>query len=278
MVKSGEGWHRNACRGNRLRLLTPSVAANRRTYSPSIETDILSWLRLVWTDPRLSWDPEDYNGLDKVWLFVADGTGSGEVSELWTPDLELWNMQTSMQTSFTNTYASVSPDGSVFWSRPGHLIPVCKFRGLHDFPFDKLVCVAEIGSWAVSGKYLKLELYNGGYSIGGSETSGESFSEFKLDGVEAVAVEYPPYPRSVICAPTSIHPSFPPLLTPSTTFTHTLMAAHSSDPLADWPVVKYSISFTRSWQPYIRGESAQMPPTIHLPLISSILFLHRMHA
>ena len=73
-------------------------------------------------------------------------------------------------------------------------------EGLHDFPFDKLVCVAEIGSWAISGKYLKLELYNGGYSIGGSETSGESFSEFKLDGVEAVAVEYPPYPRSVICA------------------------------------------------------------------------------
>ena len=118
-------------------------------------------------------------------------------------------------------------------------------EGLHDFPFDKLVCVAEIGSWAISGKYLKLELYNGGYSIGGSETSGESFSEFKLDGVEAVAVEYPPYP---------------------------------SDPLADWPVVKYSISFTRSWQPYIRGESAQMPPTIHLPLISSFLFLHCMHA
>ncbi len=61
---------------------------------------------------------------------------------------------------------------------------------------------------------------NDGFSIGGSETSGEAFSEFKLANVSAELIIYPPYP---------------------------------SDPLADWPVLLYTISFVRSWQPYIRG-------------------------
>lgn len=55
--------------------------------------------------------------------------------------------------SLDDAYASVSHDGTVFWSRPGHLRPVCKFEGLDAFPFDRLTCAMEIGSWTRSGKY-----------------------------------------------------------------------------------------------------------------------------
>ena len=91
--------------------------------------DLLTWLRLVWYDERLTWDPKDYAGLDRVWFWVADGAGMGETSEIWTPDIELWNQMESIKTSFNSGWAEVTPDGRVFWSRPGHLIPVCKFEG-----------------------------------------------------------------------------------------------------------------------------------------------------
>ena len=179
------------------------------------EIDLLTWMRFVWTDTRLAWNPEDYNGLDKMWFWVEDGAGLAETSEIWTPDIELWNQKESIKTSFSNSFAAVDPDGSIFWSRPGHLNPICKFQGLHDFPFDNLMCVIELGSWSYSGKFMRLEPFEEGYSIGGSETSGEAFSEFRLKNITAELRIYPPYP---------------------------------SDPLADWPVLLYTISFNRSWQ------------------------------
>ncbi|UPR01914.1 neurotransmitter-gated ion channel domain-containing protein [Chloropicon primus] len=215
----------NASAGNTTEPVTVEVGINfHRVLEVDVvksEVDLLTWMRFVWRDTRLSWDPEDYNGLDKVWFWVEDGAGLAETSEIWTPDIELWNQRESIKTSYSNTFASVDSDGSVFWSRPGNLVVVCKFEGLENFPFDNLICVAELGSWSYSGKFLRLGLFSGtGVSIGGSDTSGEAFSEFKLDNATAELIVYPPYP---------------------------------ADPLADWPVIKYTISFHRSWQPYIRG-------------------------
>ena len=182
--------------------------------------DLLTWLRLVWVDERLAWNPEDYGGLDRVWVWIADGIGQGETSEIWTPDIELWNQMESVKTSFASSFAEVEPNGRVYWSRPGHLIPVCKFGGLEHFPFDTLVCTVELGSWSYSGKYLALKPLDGtGFSIGGSDTSGESFQEFSLENVTSKVKEYPPFP---------------------------------SDPLSSWPVILYNISFDRSHEPYIR--------------------------
>jgi len=193
------------------------------------EIDLLTWMRFIWTDPRLAWDPEEYNGLDSLWFWVEGGAGMGETSEIWTPDIELWNQKESIKTSYSDSFAAVDPTGEIFWSRPGHLRPVCKFEGLENFPFDNLVCQVELGSWAYSGKFLRPKLFDGsGFSIGGSDTSGEAFSEFRLDNVSAEVIVYPPYP---------------------------------TDPLSDWPVLMYKISFHRSWQPYIRGY-----------LISQIIF------
>uniref|UniRef100_A0A7R9WKC0 Neurotransmitter-gated ion-channel transmembrane domain-containing protein n=1 Tax=Pseudictyota dubia TaxID=2749911 RepID=A0A7R9WKC0_9STRA len=92
---------------------------------------------------------------------------------------------------------------------------------MDDFPFDKLKCTVEIGSWAHSGLYVRPILMGGeGFSVGGSETAGESYAEFILGEVGAREVLYPPYPAA---------------------------------PEEDWPVVMYDITFSRSWQPYVRG-------------------------
>lgn len=184
--------------------------------------DMVVWVRQRWKDPRLAWDPADYDGLQNAWFWIDAGTGpGGETSEIWTPDLELWNMEESLSTSLTSTHAIVTPDGTVFWSRPGHIKPVCKFRGLDQFPFDSLECTMEIGSWSFSGLYIRPTLMNDkGYSIGGSDTAGEAFAEYSLSNVDAEEHIYPPYP---------------------------------SAPSEDWPVIFYHVTFDRAWQPYARG-------------------------
>jgi hypothetical protein len=184
--------------------------------------DLVVWFRLSWTDPRLRWNPEDYGNSTSTWFVIKDGSGpAGETSEIWTPDIELWNLEHSLQDTLTDTSAIVSSDGSVFWSRPGHLRAVCKFEGLEEFPFDSLSCKIEFGSWSYSGLYIRPMLMNGnGYSIGGSETSGEAYTEFTLQDVKGENYIYPPFP---------------------------------GDPEQDWPVIIYDIMFERAWQPYARG-------------------------
>ena len=113
-----------------------------------------------------------------------------------TPDIYLWNQEEAMTDNLANTYATVSSDGSVFWSRPGRIKSTCKYTGLENFPFDKLGCALEFGSWTHSGLYLRPTKLGGtGYSIGGSETAGGSFVEFELigDEVQVDEVIYPPF-------------------------------------------------------------------------------------
>ena len=102
-------------------------------------------MRIEWVDPRLTWNPLEYGNLTKTWMWIGDGGSGGETSEIWTPDLELWNLDEGLRESFDDAYALVSNDGKVYWSRPGHLRPACKFGGLVNFPFDMLSCTMEFG-------------------------------------------------------------------------------------------------------------------------------------
>ncbi|CAB9500519.1 Acetylcholine receptor subunit alpha [Seminavis robusta] len=184
--------------------------------------DLIVWVRQEWTDPRLRWNPADYNNLTTLHVWVGgDGSGvGGETSEIWTPDLQLWNLEVPLEESLASASALVSSNGRVFWSRPGHVRPVCKFRGLDDFPFDTLECTLEIGSWAYTGLYIRPLKMEQGFTIGGSETAGESYAEFTLRDVHCEAYTYPPFPGA---------------------------------PEEDWPVLHYHLAFSRSWQPYARG-------------------------
>lgn len=187
--------------------------------------DLVVWFRLEWGDPRLTWDPQEYGNITKVWAWIADGGGGGETSEIWTPDIELWNLESGLSETLGDTYAKVNYDGSIYWTRPGHLRPTCKFDGLNNFPFDKLSCQIEFGSWAFSGKYLRLVKGGSdgdGWSLGGSATAGSTFNEFNFveDGINCTEIVYPPFPIS---------------------------------PEEDWPVLVYNVTVKRSWQPYTRG-------------------------
>jgi hypothetical protein len=146
------------------------------TVNPML--DLIVWFRLAWVDPRLTWDPAEYGNHTKTWFWI-DGNAGEETTEIWTPDIELWNLEEGLSSSLENAYGVVKYDGSVFWSRPGHLRPACKFSGLENFPFDKLSCTIELGSWVYSGMYMTLTKGGGsqiGFSVGGSQTAGESYN------------------------------------------------------------------------------------------------------
>lgn len=145
--------------------------------------DLIVWVRLSWQDPRLTWDPAAYNNIRSLHFWIGDGMGTGEQSEIWSPDVHLWNAAEPLVDTLADAHAIVTSDGTVFWTRPGHVRPACKFEGLSDFPFDTLQCTMEFGSWGYSGLYLRPTKLEDGYSIGGTQTAGEAYAEFSLDSV-----------------------------------------------------------------------------------------------
>ena len=47
--------------------------------------DLVVWFRMAWNDPRLAWDPEQYGGVDTV--FIYPGTGLvGDDTEVFVPE------------------------------------------------------------------------------------------------------------------------------------------------------------------------------------------------
>lgn len=203
-------------------------------------TDLIVWMRQVWNDPRLTWDPSEFNNITTMHFWVDEGIGAAETSEIWTPDLHLWNVAEPLASSLASAHAIVSSDGTVFWARPGHLKPACKFEGLKNFPFDTLSCSIEIGSWTHSGLFIRVTKFEEGFSIGGSETAGEAYAEFSLESIECVEYGTLSLGRSQRMRRDS-QPNqsvYPPFL---------------AAPNEDWPVLLYTVWLTRAWQPYARG-------------------------
>jgi hypothetical protein len=83
--------------------------------------DIVAWVKLVWTYPRLKWDPSKFGNLTETNMWIEHGSGGNEASQIWTPDIYLWNQEEPMSTTLADTYAIVHYDGSVLWSRPGRI-------------------------------------------------------------------------------------------------------------------------------------------------------------
>ena len=174
-------WYGEA-EGNRTGVPVEMLVNFHRVYTVDVVNpvlDLIVWFELTWVDPRLTWEPDEYGNQTKTWFWIDSGSAGGETSEIWTPDIQLWNLDEGLADSLEDAYAVVSFDGTVFWSRPGHLRPACKYEGLEKFPFDELSCTIELGSWSYNGKYLSLAKGGddkAGFSIGGSKTAGQSYN------------------------------------------------------------------------------------------------------
>eukprot|EP00931_Biecheleriopsis_adriatica_P025326 TRINITY_DN15584_c0_g1_i1.p1 TRINITY_DN15584_c0_g1~~TRINITY_DN15584_c0_g1_i1.p1 ORF type:complete len:642 (+),score=74.35 TRINITY_DN15584_c0_g1_i1:262-1926(+) len=144
------------------------------------------WVRTTWTDERLSWDPGAYGNVSQVHVLAGDVTRP-EDTEIWLPDLQLYNANVGTTLTLEPAIAVVSSSGYVYWSRPGVLDTMCKFSGLVAFPLDRLSCDMEWGGWLFSGGFQGISLAPGptpGYSFSQSEdTSGSSYQQHSIEEV-----------------------------------------------------------------------------------------------
>ncbi|KAK7024370.1 hypothetical protein SK128_021933 [Halocaridina rubra] len=108
-----------------------------------------SWMVNKWVDPRLSWLPEDYSGINK--LTVPN-------TLLWKPDLDIFNSANFEKSLvFGNTLLTISADGSVLFVPPVKLHFTCPMD-LTYWPHDTHNCTCIIGSWVHDGFDIDLQL------------------------------------------------------------------------------------------------------------------------
>ncbi|KAJ8340691.1 hypothetical protein SKAU_G00353240 [Synaphobranchus kaupii] len=121
------------------------------------------WLTQHWIDYRLSWDPSEYDGIDKLRI---------PSRHIWLPDIVLYNNAdgTYEVTVFTN--AIVLFNGSIFWLPPAIYKSACKIEVKH-FPFDQQNCTLKFRSWTYDHTELDLVLKSGVASMDDFTPSGE---------------------------------------------------------------------------------------------------------
>uniref|UniRef100_A0A673XV11 Cholinergic receptor, nicotinic, beta 4 (neuronal) n=1 Tax=Salmo trutta TaxID=8032 RepID=A0A673XV11_SALTR len=121
------------------------------------------WLTQHWDDYRLSWDPSQYDGIDKLRI---------PSRHIWLPDIVLYNNAdgTYEVTVFTN--AIVQFNGSIFWLPPAIYKSACKIEVKH-FPFDQQNCTLKFRSWTYDHTELDLVLKSGVASMDDFTPSGE---------------------------------------------------------------------------------------------------------
>ncbi|CAI4228193.1 unnamed protein product [Auanema sp. JU1783] len=110
--------------------------------------DVNAWLKLTWHDYSLKWNPDEHGGVTDLRF---------RKSQLWTPDVLMYN---SADPQFDSTYASnvlVYPDGTANWIPPGLFRLSCRIEIVW-FPFDIQECFMKFGSWTFDGFKLELDI------------------------------------------------------------------------------------------------------------------------
>eukprot|EP00929_Paragymnodinium_shiwhaense_P090492 TRINITY_DN50681_c0_g3_i1.p1 TRINITY_DN50681_c0_g3~~TRINITY_DN50681_c0_g3_i1.p1 ORF type:complete len:1004 (+),score=219.76 TRINITY_DN50681_c0_g3_i1:165-3176(+) len=146
------------------------------------------WLKVQWKDDRLRFNKTLW-GFESM-PFQVDSSNMMN-TRIWLPDVELYNARKGLATTLIKKAALVSPDGSVYWQRPGHFLVLCKFEGLINFPTDSLTCDLEFGSWSLDSNVHDLTFHeDGGFTspVSGSSrvsshVAGSTFQAFSIEHV-----------------------------------------------------------------------------------------------
>ncbi|XP_062456515.1 LOW QUALITY PROTEIN: neuronal acetylcholine receptor subunit alpha-6 [Rhea pennata] len=100
-----------------------------------METNL--WLRHIWNDYKLQWDPKEYDGIEFVRV-PAD--------KIWKPDIVLYNNAVGDFQVEGKTKALLRYDGMITWTPPAIFKSSCPMD-ITFFPFDHQNCSLKFGSW-----------------------------------------------------------------------------------------------------------------------------------
>ncbi|KAL5005229.1 hypothetical protein ScPMuIL_018685 [Solemya velum] len=99
------------------------------------------WIRMNWGDCRLTWNPDDYDGIDN---FVT------EAKDIWTPDMALYDSTQQDFAQLDGARVQITSNGSVQFNFPTTTEVRCKVDVTY-FPFDRQTCPLKFGLWLHSG-------------------------------------------------------------------------------------------------------------------------------
>ncbi|KAF8361264.1 acr-7 [Pristionchus pacificus] len=111
-----------------------------------------AWIRYEWNDYQLRWNPEDFGNITSIRV------NGGEESQIWMPDIILWN--SCDDEHFDSRYtvnAVVYHDGMVNYIPPGVFKISCKVD-ITWFPFDEQLCYMHFSSWTYHRGAIDLQL------------------------------------------------------------------------------------------------------------------------
>ena len=99
------------------------------------------WFFLLWNDVRLTWNPEDYGGVEEITV---------SPTEIWKPDITLYNSADGKhqfsEDMGNQVHANLWFDGYIDWI-PITLYTISCPMKLKYFPFDVQMCTMDMASW-----------------------------------------------------------------------------------------------------------------------------------
>ncbi|XP_004592801.2 neuronal acetylcholine receptor subunit alpha-6 isoform X1 [Ochotona princeps] len=109
--------------------------ANVDEVNQIMETNL--WLRHIWNDYKLRWDPTEYDGIESLRV-PAD--------KIWKPDIVLYNNAVGGFRMEGKTKALLDYNGTITWTPPAIFKSSCPMD-ITFFPFDHQNCSLKFGSW-----------------------------------------------------------------------------------------------------------------------------------
>jgi len=117
---------------------------------------IIFWLRLVWNDPRLTWNQYQHQNISNLRITA---------SELWKPDIALFNKQDldhgilAADPRSSNINAHVHSNGNVLWIPPVSHKVMCEGVTYDNWPWGRQNCNLNFGSWTYDADHYDLQFY-----------------------------------------------------------------------------------------------------------------------
>ncbi|ESO00681.1 hypothetical protein HELRODRAFT_82780, partial [Helobdella robusta] len=108
------------------------------------------WLRMMWHDYQLKWDPYEYGGIGVIRMPAV---------EVWKPDIVLFNNADGRYEVSYKSNVVLSNDGKILWIPPAIYKSSCTID-VEYFPFDEQECHLKFGSWTFNGDQVRLDWYD----------------------------------------------------------------------------------------------------------------------
>ncbi|XP_065110795.1 neuronal acetylcholine receptor subunit alpha-9-II [Paramisgurnus dabryanus] len=107
------------------------------------------WVRQIWHDAYLSWDKDEYDGLEVIRI---------PSSLVWRPDIVLYNNADEEDSSGPpETNVVLRYNGEITWDSPAITKSSCRVDVSY-FPFDSQQCNLTFGSWTYNGNQVDIRM------------------------------------------------------------------------------------------------------------------------